>query len=607
MKHFSPVKVFSRGMLVIIGFVVFIVGMTCRGGATATSTTAPLNPPSTLSPSNSPVPQLPTTQPAQPNQPTSGAVYYIRPDGGSAEQCTGLVDAAYPGSGNGQPCAWNHPFQALPPADTPRIAGGDTLVIDAGDYRMGVGAAGAEACDPDGAWDCHMPPLPSGPDPAHPTRLLGAGWDTGCTTSPELWGVERADWIIDLTGSNNIEIACLEITDHSGCIEDHTGGLACERDHPPYGDWAVTCIYAQDSANVTLRDLNIHGLGHGGVWAGRLTDWSVENVRIAANGLVGWDGDIEGDDSNSGTLTFHHLTVEWNGCGETYPEQQIQGCWGQEAGGYGDGFGTGETGGHWVIEDSAFLYNTSDGLDLLYARRSDANIEIRRTIAEGNDGNQIKTSGPTLIENSIIISNCGFFHGMAGWNNDDDCRAGGDALALNLFPGSSASVINTTISGEGNCLVIAECALDQTCNGNETILMRNVIFQGQKVFFSPEDDACFAWYDDESSPPMPANPFQVEYSLINGVRFGNVTPCPGANNICDVAPGLVNTSIDDFNAHMLTGSPAINTGTTDGAPLVDFDGLPRDAAPDIGAYEWRQIPSFIFYLPFIERWHTGDL
>lgn len=31
--------------------------------------------------------------------------YYVRPDGGSADQCTGLVDAPYPGSGTDQPCA----------------------------------------------------------------------------------------------------------------------------------------------------------------------------------------------------------------------------------------------------------------------------------------------------------------------------------------------------------------------------------------------------------------------------------------------------------------------------------------------------------------------
>jgi hypothetical protein len=538
-------------------------------------------------------------EPASPTatQTASGSIrttYYIRQDGGSAEQCNGLVDTPYPGSGTNQPCAWDHPFQALPPGGTARFAGGDIIIIGAGSYMMGFGSSGAENCDYEGSYDCHIPPIPSGPDAAHPTRILGAGWDSGCEVPPELWGTGRTWFIINMTGSSNVELACLEITDHSSCIEDHlfsTGGspYTCQRDRPPYGDWAATGLHAEDSISVILRDLNIHGLANNGVVAGRLTDWTVENVRIAGNGLAGWNGDLVGDSTNSenhGTLTFRYWIVEWNGCGETYPDEQHVGCWGQEAGGYGDGAGFGgTTGGHYIIEDSAFLHNTSDGLDMLYTRLPDAVVEIRRTIAAGNDGNQIKITGAVTIENSIIVSNCGFFHGMPYWNNDDDCRARGDALVFALNPGGQASVTNSTITGEGGCLVIAECALDMTCQGSEKVLMQNVLFQGQKVFFTPQEDTCFAWFDDESSPPMPANPFKVSYSLINSVRFGNVTPCPGLNNLCVLFSGLANTTIDAFDAHLLPDSPAINAGTSLGTPVDDFFGQLRDDHPDIGAHE----------------------
>jgi len=259
-----------------------------------------------------------------------GMTYYVRMEGGDATQCTGLVDAPYPGSGANQPCAWNHPFQALPPHGTPRIAGGDTLVIGAGNYRMGYGAPGAEACDAEGSFDCVMPSIPGGPSPLSPTRILGLGWESGCANPPQLWGAERADYILNLTDASNIEIGCIEITDHSGCIEFHSGSLTCERDVSPYGDWAGYGLYAEDSSNVYLHNLNIHGLAHGGALAGRLTNWTVENVRIAANGWVGWDGDLwdEDGDSNAGEIIFRRVTVEWNGCGETYPDQQLGGCWG---------------------------------------------------------------------------------------------------------------------------------------------------------------------------------------------------------------------------------------------------------------------------------------
>jgi hypothetical protein len=500
--------------------------------------------------------------------------WYVRTDGGPPEQCTGLVNAPYPGSGTNQPCAWDHPFRALPPDGQPTIKGGDTLIIAPGSYMMGFGAPGDDNCDSGYPWGCFVAAIPSGPDPAHPTRILGAD----CSKPPELWGTERADIVLNLTDSNNVEVGCLEITDHSSCVEFHSGGLACERDRFPYGPWAARGLYAEDSANVYLHDLNIHGLASAGIHAGRLTDWTVESVRIAGNGLVGWDGDLwEGSDSNAGTLLFRRWTVEWNGCGETYPGGQPTGCWGQDAGGYGDGVGTGETGGRWIIEDSKFLHNTSDGLDLLYARDASSTIEIRRTLAEGNDGQQIKTTGSVLIENSIIVGNCGFFVGKPfTYNVEPVCRAGGTALTFDLNPGNQVTVRNSTITSQGDCLVAAECT--GNCNGTEKIRLRNNIFQGYPDYLS--DDLTCLVYEET----FPRDPFDVDYSVIIGVKNDL---CPGPHDICGVSPGLVNAAIDAFDAHLLSTSPAIDKGSAADAPPDDFDGRPRDAKPDIGAYERR--------------------
>jgi hypothetical protein len=534
----------------------------------------------------SPIPVLPAV--------TRGATYYVLTDGGSAQQCTGLVNAPYPGGGTNQPCAWDHPFRALPPGGTPRISGGDTLIIGSGSYRMGYGAPETSInCDAGGAFDCLMLPIPDGSDPAHRTRILGAGWNTGCASPPELWGAERPWFIVNLTDSSNVELACLEITDHSGCVEFHSGGLACQRDTSPYGDWASYGLYAEDSANVYLHDLDIHGLTAGGVHAGRITDWTVERVRVAGNGSVGWDGDLWDafGDSNSGTLTFRHLTVEWNGCGETYPGKQPTGCWAQSAGGCGDGFATGESGGHWIVEDSVIRYNTSDGLDFLYIRVPGSSIEIRRTLAEGNAGNQIKNArGPFLLENSIIVGNCGFFDGQPFTYNVDNCRALGDALALGLTPGDHITVTNNTFTSEGDCLVTAECY--GTCNGSEQALLRNNIFHGQVDFLQPFENTCLVYQET-----FPADPFDVDYSIIDNVK-DNL--CLGAHHQCGVEPGLVNTSVDAFDAHLLQNSPAIDAGTSSGAPLNDFVGHARDALPDIGAYEWWQ-PAAWIYLPLIRR------
>ncbi len=537
-----------------------------------TSTNSPTRTPTATPTSHTPTPTVTPTQ----GSPT----WYVRPDGGSTEQCTGRVNAPYPGAGSNQPCAWDHPFRALPPGGTPRIAGGDTLIIGTGSYMMGYGAPGADNCSSDYPWGCHMPPIPSGPDPAPPTRILGAGWNTGSPSPPELWGTERADFIVDLTGSSNVEIARLEITDHSSCVEFHAGSLICQRDTYPYGPWAVTGLYAEDSANVYLRDLNIHGLAASGVHAGRLTDWTVENARIAGNGWVGWDGDIDGDDSNSGTLIFRRWTVEWNGCGETHPGGQPTGCWAQTAGGYGDGVGTGATGGNWIIEDSKFLHNTSDGLDLLYHSLG-GSIILNRVHAEGNAGNQIKVTGQTTITNNVLVGNCAFFDGKSFTYNVDPCRALGNTLVVVYTGGEQVSITNSTFYGQGDGLVGAGPREGYQCNGSETLTGRNNIFLGDVDYFDPQDLTFLFYYEN-----CPGLDFDSDYSLRCNVK--NSLYVPGPHDL-QANPQLVGPLLGEtYGMRLTAGSPAINAGTTGGAPLIDFDSYPRSSPPDIGAYEWHK-------------------
>lgn len=585
---------FRRTLLrLVIPFMAMLLA--CDFGAGST----PAAPVATDSPA-SPTDVVKPTQPVAGSPPaatltgSSGAVYYIRPDGGSSEQCTGLADAPYPGNGAGQPCAWDHLFRALPPGGTPHISGGDTLLIAASEYQMGFGAPGADNCDEAGSYDCHMPPIPGGPDPNHPTRILGAGWDSGCSNPPELWGSGRPWFIVNLSAASNIEMSCFEITDHSSCVENHSGDLACERDTPPYGDWAPYGLFAEDSANVHLRDLNIHGLASGGVHAGRLTDWTVDNVRIAGNGTVGWDGDLWGDgsDSNTGTLIFRHWTVEWNGCGETYPGGEPVGCWGQEAGGYGDGVGTGETGGDWIIEDSVFLHNTSDGLDLLYHTLG-GSITLNRVRAEGNAGNQIKVSGRTAITNSVMVGNCAFFENQPFTYWVDHCRALGNTLAIIFTGGEQASIVNSIVYGQGDGLVMGGPREGFQCNGAETITARNSIFVGDTDYFD-SSDITFLFYQEGCSNLK----LNSDYNLIHNVKnidcgtTGDYS-ASGTHDLCQepLLAGLLSGM--EYGMAPGPGSPAIDAGDNSVCPPVDILGALRPADGDgdgvstcnMGAYE----------------------
>lgn len=526
----------------------------------------------------------------------SASTYYVRPDGGSAEQCTGLADAAYPGSGSGQPCAWDHPFRALPPGGALRIAGGDTLIISDGSYRLGHGAPGADACDAAYPWDCYMPPLPAGPDAAHPTRLLGAGWDAGCSHPPELWGAERAGLLLNLDGASHVEVACLEITDHSGCVEFHADpALACERDAYPYGDWAATGLHAADAAGVTLRYLDIHGLASAGVRAGRLADWTVEHVRLAGNGWIGWEGDIEGDDANSGTLRFRHWIVEWNGCAETFPGGEPAGCWDENVGGYGDGVGTGATGGDWLIEDSAFLHNTSDGLDLLYHSQG-GRVVLDRVRAEGNAGNQVKIAGEATLTNSLLVGNCAFFDGQPFTYHVEACRALGNTLELAYTGGEQNILVNSTLYGQGDGLVAAGPRQPGQCDGSESLGAWNNVFLGDADYFDP-GDVTFLFYQEGCGSLV----LDSDHNIVD--RAKNVEcgaagdyVVSGGHDLCQdpLLAGPLGGAA--YGLELTAASPAIDAGTPAGAPSVDFEGLPRDAAPDMGAYEWRVFTATV-YLP----------
>lgn len=529
-----------------------------------------------------------------PALPCLAVTYYVRPDGGAGDQCTGLADAPYPGSGTDQACAWSHPFWALDGAGDWKIQGGDTLLISQGTYRIGINrpettpteTPNTAWCDTGWPWECTFPPLPSGLDPEHPTRILGKGWDQGCPDPPEFWGSERVWQVISLEGTSNAKIACLELTDRSGCVEHHDNPqVRCERDTYPYGDWASDGIYAADASNITLRNLNVHGFASAGIRAGRISEWTVEEVRIAGNGWVGWEGDlVDEDDANSGDLVFRKWVVEWNGCAETYPGENPEDCWAQTAGGYGDGVGTGKTGGHWIIEDSLFRYNTSDGLDLLYARLPDSRIEIRRTMAYGNAGNQIKVNGPTIIENSLMVGNCGFFEGKPFTYNVDNCRGSGAALALNFRQG--VSVMNCTVAGEGDCLATVECDEYSACDGSETVTMKNNIFLGYKEFLEASDRACYLWFDNDNFYKT-----DIDYNLVFGAKIGVFGL--SAHDV-NQDPLLRDEGLSTFDGRLRPGSPAIDSGLGPGGLVPDHD-LKRVRRPvgrgvDRGAYEYQGVP-----------------
>ena len=74
----------------------------------------------------------------------------------------------------------------------------------------------------------------------------------------------------------------------------------------------------------------------------------------------------------------------------------------------------------------------------------------------------------------------------------------------------------------------------------------------------------------------------------------------GAHDLCQDPLLAGPFSGQSYGMRLTPSSPAIDAGTTEGAPPVDFEGYPRDEHPDLGAYEWRA-PAAWIYLPLLTR------
>lgn len=473
------------------------------------------------------------------------ATFYVRTDGGDAAQCNGRADAAYPGSGTAQACAWKNPNIAMPSSGSARIAGGDTLLIGAGSFQIGSGG--------------YMQKIPSGPNSASRTRILGKA-------GTKLIGVAGTHRVLNLEGSSNVEVGNLEITDNSDCVYNHSNSAATCTSAMA---WARVGVYATASDNVWMHDVNVHGMAARGFNAGGLSNWTLERVKMNKNGSAGWDGNV-GTGSNSGQMILRDIEIGWNGCGERVATGEPWACWAQTTGGYGDGFGTVDTGGQWLIEDAFIHHNTSDGLDLRYMNGADTtNVTLRRIYSVANAGNQVKIKGNSLIENSVLVGNCTYFHGKYYMAEADLCRAYGSTLLLILTGNDTATVRHNTIAGEGD----AQIAYGEGASTDKINIQNNLVVG-------------FPYYANNATATLFSGGSAPAAKSFSGNMAWKVRTCQ-TGTTCTQDPKLTNMTLAAFDAEPLAGSPV-----TDKAPMIsgmstDFVLQPRPsgAANDVGAYE----------------------
>lgn len=529
-----------------------------------------------------------------------GETWYVRRDGGTryspkapTGQCDGKADVAYPGKGVNRHCAfkdyrylWDDQSYG---SDSWVIAGGDTVIIRDGPWRVGFDAgsgrgAGYTWCfGGQGPYACTNPRIPSGTLGKY-TRILGGNYAscangnvTDRSTLTQIFGGFGVGTALNLGGAQYVDVECLEITSHSQCINHGKPRLPRGCSHgSPLDDYDSEGIRTDvNTHDVLLQDLWIHGHTDRGIIGPIGGEVTARRVDIAYNGMAGWDfDDGNSTPSPNGVWNFIYSTIEWSGCNQIYPGAGADTCYGQSDGGYGDGVGTPP--GTCLtanIDHSTFRYNTQDGLDLGHIDKGTCSLKITNSTAYGNNGGQFKwgpNENPAVFENNTVVANClrlsAPIAGAAPAYNahlSDFCRAY-DAISFDFRQGGTALLANNTIVTYAPTTFDVNC-WDASCS-NSTLTLKNNIVLG---YDNP------GAYNLGGKPGGPGG-FYSEKPIGHVARSNNLyygirnIRCPTGypNERCG-DPKFVSqphfsreADLDMFDFHLAPSSPAQGLGTT---------------------------------------------
>ena len=349
------------------------------------------------------------------------------------------------------------------------IAGGDTVIIRNGPWRIGFESGRKSAND---VWclksgkladkGAPVPPFPPVPR-SHSPPILGenyASCGTSTTTDKskltQLFGGFGLGPVLNLGGAQFVDVQCIEITRHSQCATHGDPRLPsdCKRYESPIDDFDSDGIMTtQKTHDVFLQTIcgstDTRTSGVIGPTIGGLVSCSALRHQLQRHGKLGHFDDGGGTPSVNGVWDFNYSTIEWNGCSQEYPithrfprplllrtkhrrlrrrspVRHPKTCLTAH------------------IDHSTFRYNTQDGLDLGHIDTGTCSLTITNSIAYGNSGGQFKwgpNENPVVFVNNIVVGNCTRLSQPldgtpASYNKHlaDFCRAE-DALSFNFRQG----------------------------------------------------------------------------------------------------------------------------------------------------------------------------
>jgi hypothetical protein len=244
-----------------------------------------------------------------------------------------------------------------------------------------------------------------------------------------------------------------------------------------------------------------------------------------------------------------------------------------------DGFALGHGTQHDFVFNRCVVYDVFDGFD----------ISARDTTLNRCAAHDCLNGGYKLWQDNVTLVDCLSYHNeVTNVELDWDGNPGTTTLINCHFVGSGS--FNVWVENSNDQLHMYNCII--ACGDNLGLVFEQTgtaNYQGDYNIFHNEDPerAIVVGYEDEFS--------------LNQIAAGDWTTYSSQDqhSLVSLNPETeLFTDLSKWDLHLREGSIAIDAGTSENAPSVDYDGAnrPQSEGYDIGAYEIPELSSIIILL-----------